>query len=342
MAVEKETAMDMGREVTLEFIRVTEAAALKASRWMGRGDKEAADQAAVDAMRGMLDLVSIRGTIIIGEGEKDQAPMLYIGEKVGGGGLRDPKVDIAVDPIDGTTLTSKGLPNAISVIAVGNEGTLTSFPCYYVDKIAVGPTAKGTIDINDSVEANLERVAKAYGARAMDLTAIVLDRPRHSEIIEKIRYTGARIKLISDGDVAGAIATAMEDSGVNILFGIGGAPEAVLAAAALKCLGGEMQVKMWPRDEEEREKILDMGYSERDFDKVYGTEDLVKGDSIIFCATGITGGDFLPGVRYEGNIAITNSVAMRAKTTTVRYVTAHHNLDIKTIPSRTEAREIEI
>ena len=334
--------MDMGREVTLEFIRVTEAAALKASRWMGRGDKEAADQAAVDAMRGMLDLVSIRGTIIIGEGEKDQAPMLYIGEKVGGGGLRDPKVDIAVDPIDGTTLTSKGLPNAISVIAVGNQGTLTSFPCYYVDKIAVGPRAKGSIDINDPIEANLERVAKAYGARPMDLTAIVLDRPRHSEIIEKIRHTGARIKLISDGDVAGAIATAMEDSGVNILFGIGGAPEAVLAAAALKCLGGEMQVKMWPRDEEEREKILDMGYSERDFDKVYGTEDLVKGDSIIFCATGITGGDFLPGVRYEGNIAITNSVAMRAKTTTVRYVTAHHNLDIKTIPSRTEAREIEI
>ncbi len=334
--------MDMGREVTLEFIRVTEAAALKASRWMGRGDKEAADQAAVDAMRGMLDLVSIRGTIIIGEGEKDQAPMLYIGEKVGGGGLRDPKVDIAVDPIDGTTLTSKGLPNAISVIAVGNEGTLTSFPCYYVDKIAVGPTAKGSIDINDPVEANLERVAKAYGARAMDLTAIVLDRPRHSEIIEKIRHTGARIKLISDGDVAGAIATAMEDSGVNILFGIGGAPEAVLAAAALKCLGGEMQVKMWPRNEEERAKILDMGYSDRDFDRVYETEDMVKGDSIIFCATGITGGDFLPGVRYEGNIAITNSVAMRAKTTTVRYVTAHHNLDIKTIPSRTEAREIEI
>jgi fructose-1,6-bisphosphatase II len=335
-------AIDMGREVTLEFIRVTEAAALKASRWMGRGEKEAADQAAVDAMRGMLDLVSIRGTIIIGEGEKDQAPMLYIGEKVGGGGLRDPKVDIAVDPIDGTTLTSKGLPNAISVIAVGNEGTLTSFPCYYVDKIAVGPTAKGSIDINAPVEDNLERVAKAYGARAGDLTAIVLDRPRHSEIIEKIRHAGARIKLISDGDVAGAIATAMEDSGVNILFGIGGAPEAVLAAAALKCLGGEMQVKMWPRDEEERGKILDMGYSERDFDRVYGTEDLVKGDSIIFCATGITGGDFLPGVRYEGNVAITNSVAMRAKTTTVRYVTAHHNLDIKTIPSRTEAREIEI
>ncbi len=334
--------IDMGREVTLEFIRVTEAAALKASRWMGRGDKEAADQAAVDAMRGMLDLVSIRGTIIIGEGEKDKAPMLYIGEKVGGGGLRDPRVDIAVDPIDGTTLTSKGLPNAISVIAVGNEGTLASFPSYYVNKIAVGPRAKGSIDINDSVQANLERVAEACGARTSELTAIVLDRPRHSEIMAQIRETGARIKLISDGDVAGAIATAMEDSGVNILFGIGGAPEAVLAAAALKCLGGEMQVKIWPRDDEERQRILDDGYSEGDFDRVYGTEDIVKGDSIIFCATGITGGDFLPEVRYEGNVAITHSVAMRVKTTTVRYVTAHHNLDIKTIPSRAEAREIGI
>ena len=334
--------VDMGREVTLEFIRVTEAAALKASRWMGRGDKEAADQAAVDAMRGMLDLVSIRGTIVIGEGEKDKAPMLYIGEAVGGGGLRDPKVDIAVDPIDGTTLTSKGLPNAISVIAVGNEGTLSALPSYYVNKIAVGPQAKGSIDLNDSVQANLERVAKAYGARTRELTAIVLDRPRHSELMNQIRETGARIKLISDGDVAGAIATAIEGSGVNILLGKGGSPEGVLAAAALKCLGGEMQFKIWPRDDVERQKILDMGYSEGDFEKVYETEDIAKGDSIIFCATGITGGDFLPGVRYEGSVAITNSVAMRAKTTTVRYVTAHHDLDIKTIPSRAEAREVGI
>jgi fructose-1,6-bisphosphatase II len=343
VVIEKGSKMvDIGREVTLEFIRVTEAAALKASRWMGRGDKEAADQAAVDAMRGMLDLVSIRGTIVIGEGEKDKAPMLYIGEAVGGGGLRDPKVDIAVDPIDGTTLTSKGLPNAISVLAVGNEGTLSALPSYYVNKIAVGPQAKGSIDLNDSVQANLERVAKAYGARTRELTAIVLDRPRHSELMNQIRETGARIKLISDGDVAGAIATAMEGSGVNILLGKGGSPEGVLAAAALKCLGGEMQFKIWPRDDEERQKILDMGYSEGDFEKVYETEDIAKGDSIIFCATGITGGDFLPGVRYEGSIAITNSVAMRAKTTTVRYVTAHHDLDIKTIPSRAEAREVEI
>ncbi len=334
--------IDMGREITLEFIRVTEAAALMASRWMGKGDKIAADQAAVDAMRGMLDFVAIRGTIIIGEGEKDKAPMLYIGEEVGGGGLRDPKVDIAVDPIDGTTLTSYGLPNAISVIAVGKEGTIAAFPSYYVSKIAVGPRAKGCIDINKPVKDNLEQVADAYGVRPGELTATVLDRDRHSEIIAQIRETGARIRLISDGDVAGAIATAMEDSGVNILFGIGGSPEATLAAAALKCLGGEIQVKVWPRDDEERRKILDMGNSEEDFERVYQTEDIVKGDSIIFCATGITGGDFLPGVRYEGNIAVTHSVAMRAKTQTVRYVTAHHHLDIKTIPSRSKAREIEI
>ena len=334
--------IDLGREVTLEFIRVTEAAALKASRWMGRGDKNAADQAAVDAMRGMLDLVNVRGTIVIGEGEKDQAPMLYIGERVGGGGLRDPEVDIAVDPIDGTTLTSKGLPNAISVIAVGNEGTLTSLPSYYTNKIAVGPQARGSIDIEAPLKDNVQRVAKSYGINPAQLTAIVLDRPRHDEIIQEIRETGARIKLISDGDVAGAIATATEDSGVNVLFGIGGAPEAVISAAALKCLGGELQVKIWPRDEEERQKILGMGYTEADLDRPYGTEDIAKGDSIIFCATGITGGDFLPGVRYEGNLAITHSVAMRARTRTVRYITAHHNMDIKTIPSRAEAREIEI
>jgi len=334
--------IDLGREVTLEFIRVTEAAALKASRWMGRGDKQAADQAAVDAMRGMLDLVNVRGRIVIGEGEKDQAPMLYIGERVGGGGLGDPEVDIAVDPIDGTTLTSKGMPNAISVIAVGDEGTLAPLPSYYANKIAVGPQARGCIDIDAPVKDNLERVAKVLGVGTAGLTAIVLDRPRHEQIINQIRKTGARIKLISDGDVAGAIATAMEDSGVNILFGIGGSPEAVISAAALKCLGGEMQVKLWPKDGEERKKILDMGYSEADLNRAYGTEDIAKGDSIIFCATGITGGDFLPGVRYEENVAITHSVSMRAKTRTVRYVTAHHHLDIKTIPSRTEAREIGI
>ncbi len=331
---------DLTREITLEFVRVTEAAALRASRWMGKGDKEAADRAAVDAMRGMLDLINIRGTIIIGEGEKDKAPMLYIGEKVGGGGIYDVEVDIAVDPLDGTTLTSKGLPNAISVIAAGNSGTIKSFPSFYVDKIAVGPVAKGCIDINDSVENNIKKVAKAYGCKVGEITAVILDRPRHKELIEKVRKVGARCKLISDGDVSGAISTAIEDSGVNILLGAGGAPEGVLAAAALKCLGGEIQVKIYPRDEEERKKLIEAGYT--NLDEVFTTDDLVKGDSIIFSATGVTGGDFLPAVRFEGNTAITHSVVMRARTKTVRYIKAIHHLDIKTIPSRTEEKEVKI
>lgn len=331
---------DLTREIALEFVRVTEAAALKASRWMGKGNKELADKAAVDAMRGMLDLVNIRGTVVIGEGEKDEAPMLYVGEKVGGGGIYDVEVDIAVDPLDGTTLTSKGLPNAISVIAAGNSGTIRPLPSFYVEKIAVGPVARGCIDINDTVENNLKRVAKAYGIHLGELTAVILDRPRHKELIEEVRRVGARCKLISDGDISGAISTAIEDSGVNILLGIGGSAEGVLAAAALKCLGGEMQVKIYPRDENEKKKLIDMGYS--NFDEVYCIEDLVKGDSIIFSATGVTGGDFLPGVRYKGNTAITHSVVMRARTKTVRYIKAIHRLDIKTIPSRSEEKEVKI
>jgi fructose-1,6-bisphosphatase II len=333
---------DITREFTLELVRVTEAAALKASRWVGKGNDIAADQAAVDAMRGMLDLINVRGTVIIGEGEKDQAPMLYIGEKVGRGGKNSPIVDIAVDPLDGTKLTARGMPNAVAVIAAGNRGTIKSFPSFYVNKIAVGPVAKGCIDINDTVENNLKKVARAYKSRVEDVTAIILDRPRHLEIIARIRKLGARIRLLSDGDVAGAIATAMEDSEVNILFGIGGAPEGVLAAAALKCLGGEIQVKMHARDEGEKRKILDMGYKEKDFQTVYTTEDLAKGNSIMFSATGVTGGYFLPAVRYEGNKAITRSVVMRAKTGTIRYIKAYHDLDIKTIPSRREAKEVGI
>lgn len=333
---------DITREFTLELVRVTEAAALKASRWVGRGDKESADQAAVDAMRGMLDLININGTIIIGEGEKDKAPMLYIGEKVGRGGKNDPVVDIAVDPLDGTTLTSQGKPNAVSVLAAGNSGTIKSFPSFYVDKIAVGPKARGCIDINDTVVNNLKRVAKAYGRKVTELTAIILDRPRHNKIISRIRKLGARIRLLRDGDVAGAIATAMEDSEVDILFGIGGAPEGVLAAAALKCLGGEIQVKMYAKDDEEKRKLLELGCKEKDFETVYTTEDLAKGDSIIFSATGVTGGYFLPAVRYKGNMAITHSVVMRAKTQTVRFIKAYHHLDIKTIPSRGEGKEVEI
>jgi fructose-1,6-bisphosphatase II len=333
---------DISREFTLELVRVTEAAALKASRWVGKGDKEAADQAAVDAMRGMLDLINIKGTVVIGEGEKDEAPMLYIGEKVGGGGKDDPVVDIAVDPLDGTELTSQGKPNAVTVLAAGNKDSLTSFPSFYVDKIAVGPKAKGCIDINDTVANNLKMVARSYGRKVTELTAIVLDRPRHDKLIAEIRKVGTRIRLLPAGDVAGAIATAMENSEVDILFGVGGAPEGVLAAAALKCLGGEMQVKMYAKDDEEKKKLLKLGCKEKDFHKVYKTEDLVKGDSIIFSATGVTGGYFLPAVQYKGNMAITHSVVMRAKTRTVRYIKAYHHLDIKTIPSRKEEKEVGI
>lgn len=335
-------SMDMSREITLEFARVTEAAALKAARWMGKGDKNAADKAATDAMRGMLDLVNITGTVVIGEGEKDEAPMLYIGERVGGGGIRDPKVDIAVDPLDGTTLTSKGLPGAISVIAAAARGTMKAFPSFYVEKIAVGPTAKGCIDINDSVATNLKRVAKAYDFKIGELTVVILDRPRHEDLIKKVRATGARVKLISDGDVAAAISCAIARSGSNILMGTGGATEGVLAAAALKCLGGEMQVRMWPRDDEEKKKLAELGLRSGDIGQVYATDEICSGDSIIFAATGVTGGDFLDAVLYEGDTAVTHSVVMRAKTRTVRYIKAVHQLKSKTVPSRSEQREVQI
>jgi fructose-1,6-bisphosphatase II len=268
--------------------------------------------------------------------------MLYIGEKVGGGGLRDPEMDIAVDPLDGTTLTSKGLPNAISVLAAGDRGTLKAFPCFYVNKIAVGPGAKGSIDINDSIANNLKRVAKALGQNVKELTAVILDRPRHEGLIAEVRKAGARVRLISDGDVAGAISTAIEEAGASILFGMGGAPEGVLAAAALKCLGGEMQCKMWARDEEEKKKLAALGVKDKDYDIVYGTEDLCKGDSIVFSATGVTGGDFLRGVLYGGATATTHSVVMRARTHTVRYIRATHHLDIKTVPSRSQGAEVGI
>jgi fructose-1,6-bisphosphatase II len=335
-------SLDMTREITLEFARVTEAAALKAARWMGKGDKNSADAAATDAMRGMLDLVNIDGLVVIGEGEKDEAPMLFIGERVGGGGIHDPKVDIAVDPLDGTNLTSKGLPGAISVIAAGNRGTLKSFPSFYVNKIAVGPIARGCIDINDSVRGNLKRVAKAYDFEIGELTVVILDRPRHEDLIKQVRETGARVKLISDGDVAGAISCAIEKSGSNILMGIGGAPEGVLAAAALKCLGGEMQVKIWPRDEGEKKKLAEHGLKKSDLQRVFTTEDLCSGESIIFAATGVTGGDFLDAVLYQGDTAVTHSVVMRARTRTVRYIKAVHQLKTKTVPSRSESREVEI
>lgn len=328
------------REITLEMVRVTEAAALRASRWMGRGDKERADAAAVDAMRGMLDYVSIDGTVVIGEGEKDKAPMLYNGEKVGSRCAGAVKVDIAVDPLDGTTLTAKGLPNALSVLAVGDEGTLMKIPCFYMDKLAYGPELTGFMDINASIETNIKIAAAKLGCQIGDILVIILDRPRHKKMIEDIRKVGARIQSISDGDVAGALCTAIEDYDAHIYAGIGGAPEAVLAAAGLKCLGGEIQAKFWPQTDEEKQKILDAGY--KDLDRVFYTDDLARGDSVIFSVTGVTGGYLLPGVRFRGNKGITHSMVMRARTGTVRYVKAIHNLERKTVPSRKRDKEVRI
>jgi len=306
------------RNLAMDLCRVTEAAALAAGRWMGRGDKEAADQAAVDAMRLVLNTVSMDGIVVIGEGEKDEAPMLYNGEEIGAGG---PAMDIAVDPIDGTTLTSLGRPNAIAVIALADRGTMYDpGPCVYMEKIAVGPEAADAIDLDAPVKANLEAVAKALGEDVDDVTAVILDRPRHEDIIKECREAGARIRLIPDGDVAGAIATAWPASGTNILFGIGGTPEGVIAACALKCLGGSIQGRLWPRDDDERKAALDAGY---DLDRVLSTDDLVAGDTF-FAATGVTDGDLLKGVRYWGTGAGTQTLVMRSKSGTIRTIDASH------------------
>lgn len=320
----------MERELALEFVRVTEAAALSAGRLMGRGQKEAADAAAVDAMRAMLDTVQIRGTIVIGEGELDEAPMLYIGEKVGGALF--PEVDIAVDPVEGTSLVAKGLPNAIAVLAVAEKGGLLHAPDMYMEKLAVGKEARGCIDLNAPLKYNLERVAHAKGKRVADLTVVILDRERHAAIIRQVREAGARIKLISDGDVAPAVATAFEDSGVDMLVGIGGAPEGVLAAAALKCLGGEMQARLMPTSEAEARRAESMGL--RDIKAVLTLSDLVRGNDVIFAATGITDGDLLRGVRYLGEKATTHSMVMRSKTGTIRLVEATHLLAKKAFMQR--------
>ncbi|MCX7620360.1 MAG: class II fructose-bisphosphatase [Acidimicrobiales bacterium] len=308
------------RNLALEIVRVTEAAALAASRWMGRGDKEGADGAAVDAMRLVLGTVPMDGIVVIGEGEKDEAPMLYNGEEIGDG--TPPLVDIAVDPIDGTTLTAKGRGNALSVIALSERGTMFNpGPCVYMEKIAVGPECAGRIDINASVTENLKSVADALGKDVRDVTAVILERPRHDDIIAEVREAGARIRLIPDGDVAGAISTAWPDSGADILFGIGGTPEGVIAAAALKCMGGEMQGKLWPRNDEERQAAIDLGY---DLDKVLTTETLVAGDNCFFAATGITDGELLKGVHYDKQSATTQSLVMRSKSGTVRLINARH------------------
>jgi fructose-1,6-bisphosphatase II len=307
------------RNLAMELVRVTEAAALAAGRWLGRGDKNGADGAAVDAMRLILNSVSMDGVVVIGEGEKDEAPMLFNGEEIGAGGSA---CDIAVDPIDGTTLTSLGRNNAISVIAVSERGSMFDpGPCVYMDKIAVGPQAADVVDIDAPVKANLEAVAKALGEDVDDITAVILDRDRHADIIRECREAGARIKLIQDGDVAAAISVATSDSGSDILFGIGGTPEGVIAAAALKCLGGAIYGRLYPRNDEERREAIDAGY---DLEKVLTTDDLVSGDDCFFSATGISDGDLVKGVRYWGTGASTQSLVMRSKSGTIRKVDATH------------------
>jgi fructose-1,6-bisphosphatase II len=308
------------RNLALELVRVTESAALAAGRWVGRGDKNGADGAAVAAMRVVLATVAMDGIVVIGEGEKDEAPMLYNGERIGDG--TPPECDIAVDPIEGTTPTAMGRANALSVIAVSERGTMFDpGPCVYMEKIAVGPDARGAIDITATPTENLHSVAKAKGETVRDLTAVILDRDRHADLIGEVRQAGARIRLISDGDVAGAISTAWADAGADILFGVGGTPEGVLAAAALKCMGGEIQGRLWPRNDSERAAAVAAGY---DVSKVLTTDDLVRGDNCFFAATGITDGDLLKGVRYHPQSAITQSLVMRSRSGTVRLVDAHH------------------
>lgn len=311
------------RNLALELVRVTETAALAASQWVGRGDKLAADGAAVSAMRHVLGSIEMDGVVVIGEGEKDEAPMLYVGEEVGNG--RPPQVDIAVDPIDGTTLTSRGMPNAIAVVALAERGTLYSAPpgIYYMEKIAVGPEAADAIDITKSITANLHAVAKAKGMQVRDLTAIILDRPRHNDIVQEVRDAGARIKFIPDGDVAGAMQAARGHGG-DILLGIGGAPEAVIAACALSCLGGAMQCRLWPRNDEERAVAIANGV---DFDQILEIKDLARGDDLFFSATGITDGELLEGVKMTGNYADTQSLVMRSRSGTIRRIDSRHRLD---------------
>jgi fructose-1,6-bisphosphatase II len=308
------------RNLAMELVRVTEAAALAASRWMGRGDKNGADGAAVDAMRMVLDSVAMDGIVVIGEGEKDEAPMLYNGEKVGEGSA--PLTDIAVDPVEGTTLTALGRGNAISVIAVSERGTMFNpGPCVYMEKIAVGPEAVGVIDITRTPTENLQAVAEAKGESVRDVTAVILDRDRHGDLISEVREAGARIRLIQDGDVIGAVSTAWPDTGADILFGIGGTPEGVIAAAALKCMGGEIQGRLWPRNDGERQAALDSGY---DLQAVLTTDTLVAGDNCFFAVTGITDGEVLKGVHYSSDMATTQSLVMRSKSGTVRLINANH------------------
>lgn len=317
----------MERNLALEFVRVTEAAAIASARLMGRGDRNAADQAAVDAMRKLLNSMNISGRVVIGEGERDEAPMLYIGEEVGNGAGTE--VDLALDPLEGTNLCATGAPNSIAVIAIADKGNFLHAPDTYMDKIAVGPEGKGLIDIRKTPTENLQILADAKKCKVSDLTAVILERSRHEALIREVRESGARIKLITDGDVSGAISTCFADeTGVDILFGIGGAPEGVIAAAALRCVGGDMQGQLKFRNEEEKVRAQKMGVA--DFDRIYSITDLAAGD-VMFAMTGVTNGDFLKGVNFRGNGCSTQSVVMRSKSKTIRYITADHFFDSKPI-----------
>ena len=320
----KRGVLTMNRELALEFVRVTEAAAIASARLMGKGDKIGADQAAVDAMRMAFDTIDISGTVVIGEGEMDEAPMLYIGENVGAGGAA---VDIAVDPLEGTNLVAKGLNGAIAVIAIAPKGCLLHAPDMYMDKIAVGPRARGKIDITAPVAVNLKNVAQALDREISDLTVVILDRPRHEKLIHDVRQAGARIKLIQDGDVSPIVSAGIEGTGVHMLMGIGGAPEGVIAAAAMKCLGGDMQARLYPENEEDVKRALKMGIV--DVNKVLTIDDLVTGDDVMFAATAITECELLRGVQYFGEGVRTHSISIRFKSGTVRFVDAVHSYDRK-------------
>ncbi|MEU6506868.1 MULTISPECIES: class II fructose-bisphosphatase [Streptomyces] len=310
------------RNLALELVRVTEAAAMAAGRWVGRGDKNGADGAAVRAMRTLVSTVSMNGVVVIGEGEKDEAPMLFNGEHVGDG--TGPEVDIAVDPIDGTTLTAKGMPNAIAVLAAAERGAMFDpSAVFYMDKLVTGPEAADFVDIDAPVAVNIRRIAKAKRSAPEDVTVVILDRPRHEGLIKEVRDAGARIKLISDGDVAGSVYALREGTGVDLLLGIGGTPEGIISACAVKCLGGTIQGKLWPKDDEERARAIDAGH---DLDRVLTTDDLVSGENVFFVATGITDGELLRGVRYRSETALTESIVMRSKSGTVRRIDSEHRL----------------
>ncbi len=312
------------RNLALELVRVTEAAAMAAGRWVGRGDKNGADDVAVNAMRVMISTIGMDGTVVIGEGEKDNAPMLYNGEKVGDG--TGPEVDVAVDPIDGTTLTAKGMSNAIAVLAVAPRGSMYDpSAVFYMEKLVCGPEAADVVDIRYPAAENIAQVAKAKGGKPEDVTVVLLDRPRHQQLAEEIRATGARIKFIVDGDVAGAISAARADSGVDLLLGIGGTPEGIIAACAMKCTGGVIQGRLWPQDDDERQRAIDAGH-DLDPDVILSTDELVTGDDCFFVATGITDGDLMRGVHYVGGGATTHSLVMRSRSGTIRSIKSEHRL----------------